>query len=31
MFLIIPCAFLNKQTEGIILINHSPPQVAKDK
>ena len=28
MFLVIPCAFLNKRTERIILINHSPRQMA---
>ena len=31
MLLVIPCAFLNKQTEEIILSNHSPRQVASDK
>ena len=31
MMLVISCAFLNKQTEGIILSNHSPRQVASGK
>ena len=31
MLSVTPCAFLNKQTEGIILINHCPRQVASDK
>ena len=31
MLLVIPFAFLNKQTEGVILSNHSPRQVTSDK
>ena len=31
MLLVIALAFLNKQTEGVILSNHSPRQVASDK
>ena len=31
MLLVIPCIFLNKQTEGIIFRNHYPTQVANDK
>ena len=30
-FWLIQCAYLNKQTEGIILSNHSPRQVASDE
>ena len=31
MLLVVPCAFLNEQSEGIILSNHFPQQVASDK
>ena len=31
MLLLIPCAFLNKQTKGIILSNPSHRQLASDK
>ena len=31
MLLVIPCALLKKQAEGIILSNHSPQQVASDQ